>query len=126
MSIIGIGIDIVEIERIKKIFFKFGNKLAKKILSIKEWKEYIKSRNKINFIAKKFAAKEAAAKALGTGISNRITFNQLELYHDSLGKPNFRFLDYALQKFKEKKCKFIHVSITDQKLYAHAIVILES
>ncbi|KAF0707666.1 holo-ACP synthase [Buchnera aphidicola (Aphis craccivora)] len=126
MTIIGIGTDIIEISRIKRIFFKFGNKLAKKILSIQEWKEYIISKNKIHFIAKKFAAKEAASKALGTGINYGITFKQLELYNNSLGKPYLRFLDHAFKKCKEIECKFIHVSITDQKLYAHAIVILES
>ncbi|UPT14619.1 holo-ACP synthase [Buchnera aphidicola] len=126
MSIIGIGTDIIEIDRIKKNFFRFGNKLAKKILSVKEWEEYKRSLNKINFIAKKFVAKEAAAKALGTGINNGINFNQIEIYHNSLGKPNFRFLKNALKKFKEKKCKFAHVSISDQKSYAHAIVILEN
>lgn len=125
MSIIGIGTDIVEIERIKTIIFQFGNKFANKILSTKEWKEYIISKNKINFIAKKFAAKEAASKALGTGINYGITFNQLELYNNSFGQPNLRFLDNALKKLKEIKCNSIHVSISDQKLYAHAIVILE-
>ncbi|QFQ32434.1 holo-ACP synthase [Buchnera aphidicola (Aphis fabae)] len=126
MPIIGIGTDIVEIKRIKRIFFQFGNKLAKKILSIQEWREYIIYKNKIHFLAKKFAAKEAASKALGTGINYGITFKQLELYNNILGKPNFRFLDHAFQKFKEIKCKSIHVSISDEKLYAHAIVILES
>ncbi|QCI17079.1 holo-ACP synthase [Buchnera aphidicola (Aphis helianthi)] len=125
MSIIGIGTDIIEIERIKKNILYFGNKLAKRILSKQEWKEYMISRNKINFIAKKFAAKEAASKALGTGINYGITFNQLELYNNSLGKPKLRFLDCAFKKYKEMKCTAVHVSITDQKLYAHAIVILE-
>ncbi|ALD15210.1 4'-phosphopantetheinyl transferase [Buchnera aphidicola (Aphis glycines)] len=126
MSIIGIGTDIIEIDRIRKIFFQFGNKLAQKILSEKEWEKYIISLNKINFIAKKFAAKEAAVKALGTGINNGINFHQIEIYHDSLGKPNFCFLGNALKIFKEKRCKFAHISITDQKSYAYAIVILES
>ncbi|WP_343154481.1 holo-ACP synthase [Buchnera aphidicola] len=126
MSIIGIGIDILEIERIKKNILQFGDNLAKKILSPLEWKEYIISKNKINFIAKRFAAKEAASKALGTGINCGIKFNHLELYNNSLGKPNFRFLSYAFQKLGEINCKSIHVSITDEKLYIYALVILEN
>ncbi|QCI18803.1 holo-ACP synthase [Buchnera aphidicola] len=126
MSIIGIGTDIIEIKRIKKIVSKFENKFAKRILSYKEWKKYIISRNKINFIAKKFAAKEAVSKALGTGINHGITFNQIELYNDFLGKPKIRFLDNSLNKINEINCKSVHVSISDQKSYAYAIVILEN
>ncbi|QIE01976.1 holo-ACP synthase [Buchnera aphidicola] len=126
MSIIGIGIDFIEILRIKKIFFKYKNNFAKKILSIEEFKQYIASQEKIHFLAKKFAAKEAASKALGTGIHNSIQFNELEFYNNSLGKPQLRFLNNAFKKSKELKCKNIHVSISDQKLYAYALVILEN
>ncbi|QCI22120.1 holo-ACP synthase [Buchnera aphidicola] len=126
MSIVGLGVDVIEILRIKKIFFNYKHQFAKKILSINEWEKYVLSNHKVNFLAKKFAAKEAASKALGTGISSKIKFNQLELYHDTLGKPKLRFLTYALKRSKKIKCKSIHVSISDQKLYAYALVILES
>jgi len=126
MSIIGIGIDFIEIVRIKKIIFKYGNNFAKKILSAAEWEKYLISKHNINFLAKKFAAKEAASKALGTGINYGITFNQLEFYNNKLGKPKLRFLRNALKKSIEINCQLIHVSISDQKLYAYALVILES
>ncbi|AEO08056.1 holo-ACP synthase [Buchnera aphidicola] len=126
MSIIGIGIDLIEILRIKNILFKYQNNFAKKILSIEEFKKYIFSKNKIHFLAKKFAAKEAASKALGTGINSCIKFNELEFYNDQFGKPKLRFLNNAFKKSQELKCKYIHVSIADQKLYAYAIVILEN
>lgn len=126
MSILGIGIDIVEVLRIKKIFFNYGNTFAEKILSVTEWKKYILSKNQIAFLAKKFAAKEAAYKALGVGIKHKITFNQLELYNNELGKPKLRFLKYALKRSKEIKCTSIYVSISDQKSYACALVILEN
>ncbi|QCI19822.1 MAG: holo-ACP synthase [Buchnera aphidicola (Brevicoryne brassicae)] len=126
MSIVGVGIDIVEVLRIKKIFFNYGDIFAKKILSLKELKRYILSKNKITFLAKKFAVKEAASKALGVGINHGITFNQLELYNNKLGKPQLRFLKRALKKSKEIQCTSIHVSISDQKLYACALVILEN
>lgn len=126
MSIIGIGTDLIEISRIRKILLQYNNHFAKRILSIEEWKNYVLIKNKIHFLAKEFVAKEAASKALGTGINYGIQFNQLELYHDDFGKPKLRFFKNALKKSKELKCKSIHVSISDQKLYAHALVILES
>ncbi|QCI17653.1 holo-ACP synthase [Buchnera aphidicola (Acyrthosiphon lactucae)] len=126
MSIIGIGIDFIEILRIQNIIFNYGNNFAKRILSIEEWEKYIISKNNINFLAKKFVAKEAASKALGTGINDGVTFNQLEFYNNKSGKPKLRFLKNALKKSQQIKCKSIHVSISDQKLYAHALVILEN
>ncbi|AYN24802.1 holo-ACP synthase [Buchnera aphidicola] len=126
MSIVGIGTDIIEILRIKNIVYNFKDKLAKKILSVQEWEKYIVNKNPINFLAKRFAVKEAASKALGTGINYGIKFNQLELYNDISGKPKLRFLKCALQKSREIKCKSIFVSITDEKLYAYALVILEN
>jgi len=126
MSIIGIGTDIIEILRIKNIICKFKDKLATKILSHREWEKYKENKNPANFLAKKFAVKEAASKALGTGINYGIKFNHIELYHDNLGKPKLRFFKKALQRSKNIKCKSIFVSISDEKLYAHALVILEN
>lgn len=126
MSIIGIGIDFIEILRIKNILFNYGNRFAKRILSAGEWKKYILIKNNVHFLAKKFAAKEAASKALGTGINDGIKFNELEFYNNKSGKPKLRFLKNALKKSKEIKCKSIHVSISDQQLYAYALVILEN
>lgn len=126
MSIIGVGIDFIEILRIKNIISHYGKRFPKKILSAEEWKKYILMESNINFLAKKFTAKEAASKALGTGINDGITFNQLEFYNNKSGQPKLRFLKNALKKSKEIKCKSIHVSISDQKLYAYALVILES
>ncbi|AAM67806.1 holo-ACP synthase [Buchnera aphidicola] len=125
MSIIGIGTDIIEIFRIKNIVYNFKDKLAERILSVQELEKYKVNKNPIKFLAKRFAVKEAASKALGTGISYGIKFNQIELYNNNLGKPKLRFLKYALQKSEEMKCKSIFVSISDEKLYACALVILE-
>ncbi|CAL4322066.1 holo-ACP synthase [Buchnera aphidicola] len=125
MSIIGVGIDIVEILRIKNIFNAFGRNFAKKILSIQEWEKYIVNKNPIQFLSKRFAVKEAASKALGTGIQKGIKFSELELYNDNLGKPKLRFLKNAFKKYQEIQCKSTFVSISDEKLYAYALVILE-
>ncbi|WP_422667184.1 holo-ACP synthase [Buchnera aphidicola] len=125
MTIIGIGIDIIDIIRIQKIILNYKEKFAKRILSKYEWQQYIISNNHINFLAKRFSIKEAASKALGTGICSGIKFNQIELYHDQYGKPKIRFFNNALIQLKKIKCNFIHISITDEKKYVYSIVILE-
>lgn len=126
MSIIGTGIDIIEISRVERNILRFKNKLAIRILSQQELDQYFINKNCISFLAKKFAGKEAASKALGTGMNYGITFNQIELYTNKLGKPKLRFFKNALKRSKEIKCNTMHVSISDQKIYACALVILEN
>ncbi|QJC29468.1 holo-ACP synthase [Enterobacteriaceae endosymbiont of Plateumaris pusilla] len=127
MKIIGIGIDIVEIKRIKKIFYKFKNRFAHKILSINEWNYYIKNNNKHNiyYLAKRFAIKESAVKALHTGFTNGIFFNQFELYSNKNGKPKLKFFNQALNIVNKMQYKNIHISLSDEKKYVCAIVIIE-
>ncbi len=122
---IGIGIDIIKIKRIKEIPKNRIWNFCKKILTKNELKEYKKTKNKTNFLAKKFASKEAASKALGTGIQKGIYFNNFEIYHNKIGKPKIKFLYKALKILKKKKAKKIHISITDEKKYAQSIVIIE-
>ena len=87
MKILGIGVDIVENKRIKK-FIK-NEKFKKRIYSSKELKLSILSVNKTSFFSKRFAAKEAFAKAMGTGIRNNLNFNDIEIINDKLGKPYY-------------------------------------
>lgn len=126
MTIIGIGIDIITISRIKKIINESGSKLAKRILSKKEFNEYLVKKNKINFLAKRFSAKEAAAKALGTGMRNKITFNNFEVYNDHCGSSKLLLLNQAKILAKNMGIKYIHINLTDEKKYACAIVIFEN
>lgn len=124
MSIIGIGIDIIQISRIKKIINKFGNKFIKRILSKKEWKKFLKNNN-INFVAKRFAVKEAISKSFGTGLRKGINFKNFELYHNSYGKPKIKFLKKAKIFSKKLNIQSIHISITDEKKYICAVAIIE-
>jgi holo-[acyl-carrier protein] synthase len=111
--ILGIGNDVVYIPRIEKIYQKYGNKFLKKILTVKEIKILVlKSEKQIcNHIAKRFAAKEALAKALGTGFRNNISMTDIEIFNDQLGKPY-----YVLN---ERLTNFIHQIITDKKFITH-------
>ncbi|QJC34060.1 holo-ACP synthase [Enterobacteriaceae endosymbiont of Donacia cinerea] len=126
MKIIGIGIDIIEISRIKKIFIRFGKRFAYKILTKYELSIYKKSNNKVKILAKFFSVKEAAIKALNNSFTNGIFFNQIELSNYRTGKPKLKFF-YQTLKFLEKKIYNynIHVSFSDEKKYACAIVIIE-
>ncbi|BAC24344.1 acpS [Wigglesworthia glossinidia endosymbiont of Glossina brevipalpis] len=130
MAIIGIGIDIVNLERINKIILCYGNKFVKKILSFNEKKKYYELKNKkknisVNFLAKRLAAKEAASKAFGLGMKKGLYFSQFEVLNNNLGKPYFKFNNTAKNLIKALNITNIHLSLTDERKYACATVIFE-
>jgi holo-[acyl-carrier protein] synthase len=123
--IFGIGTDIVDISRIKKLFNK-NKRLKKRIFSLKEI-EYCESRtNKIASYSKRFAAKEAFAKALGTGISKGISFNEISVNNNKNGAPFIELLGKTKIIFKNStnKKKNIYLSLSDEKKYALAMVVI--
>ena len=126
MAIIGLGTDIVEISRIEAVVERSGEKLAQRILSPAEWQHYQQHQQPIRFLAKRFAVKEAAAKAFGTGIRNGLAFNQFEVVNDSLGKPMLRLHQRAAELAAELGVKSLHVTLADERRYACATVIIES
>ena len=127
MNIIGNGVDIVENKRIKKLLL--NNNFLKRIFTNNEIKSSKKSPNKINFFAKRFAAKEAFVKALGTGFRNNINFSDIEIINNKKGKPEIKISkkikNLIIRKFKSKKPK-IYVSLSDEKKHSIAYVILEN
>ncbi len=124
--IFGIGTDIVEVERIEHSIAKFGDDFAARILAPTEMPSYLQSNIKARFLAKRFAAKEAFSKALGTGLREPATFQNIAVTHDDLGKPTF-LLAEALQIFlNTKKVTQMHLSISDEKNLATAFVVLET
>ena len=124
MNIFGIGIDIVEVERIEKIHQKYGEKFASKILSNDELKNFLKDKNKIHFLAKRFAAKEAVGKALGVGIKNGSILKNIEIKNDINGKPFVNIKDIEKLNMTEKK--EIHISLSDEKKFAVANAVIIS
>ncbi len=126
MSILGLGIDISNINRFRKMSLSFIKKISKKILTKLELKKYKKEKNKILFLARSFAAKEAASKALGIGIQKKIYFNNFEITYNKYGKPKIYLLKNAAKIFKNKNGKKISLSITDEKKYVIAVVIMEN
>lgn len=123
--IYGIGTDIVEVSRIEQSLLRYGEAFAQRILNEREWLAYSQSKTQARFLAKRFAAKEAFAKALGTGLRAPATFSNIGVTHDDLGKPVFD-LAPELQAFLHEKGIFQqHLSISDEKALAAAFVVLE-
>jgi len=121
----GIGTDIVEVSRIEDSLARFGDAFAERILTQQEWSSFTESHTKARFLAKRFAAKEAFAKALGTGLRAPATFQNIGITHDDLGKP---VLDLApeLQAYLDARgISGQHLSISDEKALAAAFVVLE-
>ena len=123
--IFGIGTDIVEVARIEDSLKQFGDAFATRILAESELESYRASHIKARFIAKRFAAKEAFSKALGTGLRAPATFQNITVAHDDLGKP-ILVLAPELQSFlTTKNIQKMHISISDEKNLAAAFVVLE-
>jgi holo-[acyl-carrier protein] synthase len=123
MNIFGIGTDIISVDRIKA---SLKNKnFISRIFNKKEILKCRKINNSINCYAKRFAAKEAFSKALGTGISNGINFNEIVILNKKSGKPYISIIGQTRKtlnkKFKRKKTK-ISLSLSDEKKYAVAFV----
>tara|TARA_B100001057_G_scaffold498124_1_gene604191 strand:+ start:1295 stop:1678 length:384 start_codon:yes stop_codon:yes gene_type:complete len=123
MNIYGIGTDIVDIYRIKK---SLKNKeFVNRIFNKKEILKCKKINNSINCYAKRFAAKEAFSKALGTGISNGVNFKEIVILNKKSGKPYINIIGQTKKtlskRFKRKKSK-ISLSLSDEKKYAVAFV----
>ncbi|SBT82033.1 Holo-[acyl-carrier-protein] synthase [secondary endosymbiont of Trabutina mannipara] len=125
MAIIGIGTDIVDIKRIEAVVFRNGDQLARRVLSSNELIQYHQHNRPVRFLAKRFAVKEAASKALGTGIRNGLTFSQFEIYNDKKGKPSLKLFAKADEIARRLSITGMYVTLTDERRYACATVIFE-
>ena len=127
MNIFGIGTDIVNIKRIEKSIRMNGNRFKNKIFTKKEILYCENKKNPASFYAKRFAAKEAFTKALGTGIRKNISFKNIEISNNRYGKPII-ILSGSVDGFLKKKIRNkkynIYLSLSDDKPWAHATVII--
>jgi holo-[acyl-carrier protein] synthase len=121
--IIGVGVDIAELDRIARSHARFGEKFGARILTPAEMA--LVPANAIPFLASRFAAKEAAVKALGTGFSGGITFQDIEIRSDALGKPMIFFHNQAQLRCRTLQVKAAHLSLSHSRENAVAMVILE-
>ena len=119
--------DLQELFRsLDRVIARSGDRLARRVLSDNEWAIWEAHQQPVRFLAKRFAVKEAAAKALGTGIRNGLAFNQFEVYNDELGKPKLRLWGEANLLAERMGVSAIHVTLADERHYACATVIIES
>ncbi len=126
MVIYGIGTDIVRVARMQEDLNRFGDRFAERILTVSELEEFRHNANKANFLARRFAAKEAAVKALGTGFSHGVKLHDITVTHDEQGKPLLEFSGRAREFLQEKKISIAHVSLADEQDHAVAFVTLET
>jgi len=127
MKILGIGTDIIENKRIKKSIKNY--KFKKRIYSSNELKQANLLKNRISYFCKRYVAKEAFAKALGTGFRNNLNFKDIEIINDKMGKP-FYLKTKKITKIVQKKFKVKNfncfLSISDEKDYSTAFTIIQS
>jgi|TARA_B110000503_G_scaffold32021_1_gene51919 holo-[acyl-carrier protein] synthase len=122
--VIGIGTDIVEIARIADVLDRQGDAFVQRILTHSEQKQYQASKKKAAFLAKRFAAKEAVAKALGTGIGSGVSFQDMTISNDEKGAPSVSLSAGAAQVAAEKSAQKVLLSIADEQKYAIAYAML--
>ena len=125
MAIIGIGTDIVQTKRIKRLMDKFPTGFVERILHKNELEAYKDFKNPTSYVARRFAAKEAVAKALGTGIAKGVSFHDIEISNTEDGKPVLTLYGDTLDIAQKLGVQKNHISISDEKTYAIAYVILE-
>ena len=124
--IYGVGTDIVNIERVKKILSKNRDGFVKRVLSEHEQALFANKADSAAYFAKRFAAKEAFAKALGTGIGREVSFQDLTVHNNENGKPYFIPSEKLRQYLVENNIKQAHLSISDESQNAIAFVVLET
>jgi len=124
--IFGIGTDIVELSRIESMRARYGARLAGRLLSSVEMPDYHASTSAARFLAKRFAAKEAFAKAVGSGLRAPVSLRRISVMHDRLGKPVLQFDETLSFHLAQLGINGHHLSLSDERDLIVAFVVLES
>lgn len=122
--IFGVGTDIVAVARLGKLYERHGERGLEKLLAPAEHVDFKRARDPARFLAKRFAAKEAFGKALGTGVVSPATLPNIGVMHDALGKPVFGYAPELAQLLTERGL-IAHLSISDEHDFAIAFVVIE-
>jgi holo-[acyl-carrier protein] synthase len=123
--IYGVGTDLIDLKRVERVLKRYGDRFAQRILCEPELKRFRTHKQPVAYLAKRFAAKEAFTKALGTGIHAPANWHGVWVVNLKSGKPQLEF-SAALQKLlAQKQIRRSHLSLTDEKEMAAATVILE-
>ncbi|OUR62516.1 holo-ACP synthase [Colwellia sp. 39_35_sub15_T18] len=124
MPVVGIGTDIIDINRIADMADGVRDRLAKRVLTKEEYQYYEQTNYPERYLAKRWAGKEAAAKALGTGIADGVSFQHINIISLATGQPTLVFSERALEVAKTLNASHWHISLADEKHYATAFVTL--
>lgn len=123
--IIGIGTDLCEIGRIQAALNRFGSRFARKVLAEDEYARYEQHRKPAAYVAKRFAAKEAFSKAVGTGMRHPVNWQSIQVMNSGSGRPEFRFSNLLEAYLMQRGITDVHVSLTDETGMACAFVVVE-
>ncbi len=123
--IIGSGIDLVEIRRIKRSIDRYGSRFLNRVYTVAEQAYCLRKRNSAESFAARFAAKEAAAKALGTGISYGVNWLEFEVVREPSGRPSLKFHGRAAEIAARMGFSSVALSLTHTAELASASVVLE-
>jgi len=123
--IYGIGTDLIEIGRVEKVLQRFGDRFARRILCEPELRRFRAHKQPVAYLAKRFAAKEAFTKALGTGIHAPANWHGVWVVNLKSGKPQLEFSADLQKLLKQRQIRRSHLSLTDEREIASATVILE-
>ena len=123
--IFGIGTDLCDIGRIERALARFGERFAERILVASELERFRRHRKPAAYLAKRFAAKEAFSKALGTGIRFPVNWHNVWVENARSGKPSLKFSRHLAALLKRRGVASVHVSISDEIGMACAFVVIE-
>lgn len=122
--ILGVGTDLVRVERLRPMLERHGDRLLERLLHPDE-RHQVPDMRPEAFVARRFAAKEALAKALGCGVGRDMALNEACVTHDALGRPGFALSGSVARTAARLGVLRIHLSISDERDYAQAFVVVE-
>ena len=123
--IFGIGVDIVEVPRVERLLARYGERFAARTLAPPEWSGFRASANPAVYLAGRFAAKEAFAKAVGTGLRSPVSLSSIGITNDALGKPRLELAAALESLLAARGVGARHVSLSHERSLACAFVVLE-
>jgi len=120
-AVVGVGVDLLDARRVERICESHPDRFAKRLLSQGEWNWWV-ARGRVNKdLAKQFAAKEAVAKSLGTGIAKGVTFHQIQVYRDAWGAPYVELVGKASEQLQRLGAQSVKLSLSDEDCWVIAI-----
>jgi holo-[acyl-carrier protein] synthase len=126
MAILGVGIDLIRVKRLRQALDRWGERFSRRVFTPVEISHCSRKANMAECLATRFAAKEAFAKALGSGLRAPILWTDIEVRNDALGKPEITLSDRAKRHCDALGVRSWHLSITDDGDYGAAVVIVET